>query len=517
VTAANGCTDTEVISVTQDDNVPTAAITNNTATTVLTCNVTSIGVTATGGVSYSWSDGTAVVGTSGALSITAPGTYTVTVTAANGCTDTESITIIEDKNLTSSIDITVCDQLVINDVTYTQSGTYTQALKNAAGCDSTLTIVATVLKSNSETIEVSGCDVVTLNGVDYTVSGTYTQNLQNIAGCDSTLTIVATVTPCIIEPDMKLEDDNATTLMNTPVTVSVQSNDKEIPQGSTMTTPATTTTGGAIKINDDGSVTYTPPTDFVGEDKFEYKITTPDGRKDSAMVIITVNAPEDLKITAVDDEFEIYNDEIAGGSITINDINPIGKIVINTTPVVAPNNGTVIINPDGTIFYTPNVDFSGTDSFSYQICNSIVPTLCDIAEVKIIVMDTDTVIENPITAEEIFIPNGFSPNDDGINEYFTITLYGEDSNGVYKEQAFESKFPNAKVEIFNRWGNLVFVKENFGNINHWGDPSLAWWDGRSNKGLTVGSDKLPAATYFYILYFNEGTREPKAGSIFLNR
>ncbi|MDO8952315.1 MAG: gliding motility-associated C-terminal domain-containing protein, partial [Draconibacterium sp.] len=78
-------------------------------------------------------------------------------------------------------------------------------------------------------------------------------------------------------------------------------------------------------------------------------------------------------------------------------------------------------------------------------------------------------------------------------------------------------FPNAKVEIYNRWGNLVFEKENFGNINHWGSPSLAWWDGRSNKGLTVGKDKLPPATYFYILYYNDGTKEPKAGSIFLNR
>jgi hypothetical protein len=305
--------------------------------------------------------------------------------------------------------------------------------------------------------------------------------------------------------------------MNTPVTVPVQNNDKDVPQGSTISTPATTTIGGTIKINTDGSVTYTPPTNYVGEDKFEYTITTAEGKKDSATVTITVTAPAELVIKAIDDEFETYVNESVAGNVILNDINPIGDINIQTTPFTGPAHGTVVINPDGTFVYTPVIDFSGEDSFTYQICNSIVSTTCGIAVVTIIVMDKDTVPGNPFTAEEIFIPNGFSPNDDGINEYFTITLYGEDSNGVYREQAFESKFPNAKVEIFNRWGNLVFVKENFGNINHWGDPSLAWWDGRSNKGLTVGNDKLPAATYFYILYFNEGTREPKAGSLFLNR
>jgi len=327
---------------------------------------------------------------------------------------------------------------------------------------------------------------------------------------------VVTITNCITEPEMTLVDDNSTTLMNTPVTVPVQNNDKDIPQGSTILTPATTTIGGTIKINTDGSVTYTPPTNYVGEDIFEYTITSPEGKKDSAKVIIIVTAPAELETKAVDDEFEIYNDEIAEGSIIANDVNPVGKIVLNTTPVDAPNNGTVVINPDGTIVYTPNPNFSGVDSFSYQINNSIVPTLSDIAVVTIYVLDTDTVPENPFTAEEIFIPNGFSPNDDEINDYFTITLFGEDSNGVYREQAFDSKFPNAKVEIFNRWGNLVFEKDGFGNTDRWGSTE-AWWDGRSNKGMTIGKDKLPSGTYFYILNFNDGVRESKAGSVFLNR
>ncbi|MBL7738684.1 MAG: T9SS type A sorting domain-containing protein, partial [Chitinophagaceae bacterium] len=96
VTGANGCTATASITITQDVTVPTAGITNNTGNTVLTCTQTSISVTATGGASYSWSDGTTVVGTAANLTITAAGTYTVTVTGANGCTATASITITQD-------------------------------------------------------------------------------------------------------------------------------------------------------------------------------------------------------------------------------------------------------------------------------------------------------------------------------------------------------------------------------------------------------------------------------------
>ncbi|MEY4804971.1 MAG: hypothetical protein RL331_1492, partial [Bacteroidota bacterium] len=59
---------------------------------------TSISLTASGGVSYSWSNGTSIVGTAAALTVSSPGTYTVTVTGANGCTDAEIIAITQVQN-----------------------------------------------------------------------------------------------------------------------------------------------------------------------------------------------------------------------------------------------------------------------------------------------------------------------------------------------------------------------------------------------------------------------------------
>ncbi len=71
---------------------PTAGIDNLTGATELTCSVTEISLEATGGGSYLWSTGASTAG----ITVSSPGTYTVTVTAANGCTDTASIVITQD-------------------------------------------------------------------------------------------------------------------------------------------------------------------------------------------------------------------------------------------------------------------------------------------------------------------------------------------------------------------------------------------------------------------------------------
>ena len=91
VTAANGCTATSQVVITQDITPPTAGITNNTGSTEITCLQTSISLTATGGGTYLWSDTGST--TTADLTVTSAGTYTVTVTAANGCTATSQITI----------------------------------------------------------------------------------------------------------------------------------------------------------------------------------------------------------------------------------------------------------------------------------------------------------------------------------------------------------------------------------------------------------------------------------------
>ncbi|MBC2844755.1 gliding motility-associated C-terminal domain-containing protein [Winogradskyella flava] len=91
---------------------------------------------------------------------------------------------------------------------------------------------------------------------------------------------------------------------------------------------------------------------------------------------------------------------------------------------------------------------------------------------------------------ELIIPDGFSPNGDTINDDFHIVNLNE-------------LYPNFKLTIYNRYGNVLYE----------GDISSERWNGTSRK-----SDKVvPVGVYFYILEFNDGTRKPLQGRVYLNR
>ena len=126
--------------------------------------------------------------------------------------------------------------------------------------------------------------------------------------------------------------------------------------------------------------------------------------------------------------------------------------------IEAATKGSVVVNLDNSITYTPYPDYcdSGNpDFFMYGICNE---NGCDTAIVEIKVACT--------TMEFL---SGFSPNNDGVNDFFTI-------RGV-------QAFPNNELTIFNRWGNIVFKQKGYKNK----------WNG------TFKDKDLPDGTYFYLL------------------
>ncbi|MFZ4428287.1 MAG: Ig-like domain-containing protein, partial [Saprospiraceae bacterium] len=92
VTSVAGCSRQASITISQDTVRPIAGITNLTGDSILTCTRTSILLRATGGSSYLWNTGAAT----DSLLVTSGGTYTVTVTGANGCTKTADIVITQD-------------------------------------------------------------------------------------------------------------------------------------------------------------------------------------------------------------------------------------------------------------------------------------------------------------------------------------------------------------------------------------------------------------------------------------
>jgi len=93
----------------------------------------------------------------------------------------------------------------------------------------------------------------------------------------------------------------------------------------------------------------------------------------------------------------------------------------------------------------------------------------------------DTIIIKGCSPEEFFknIPNGFTPNGDNVNDYW------------YFDEA--AAYPDMVIEIFDRWGRLVFRSER-GYTNP--------WDGRSISGK-----ELPMDSYFYVIKLNDGSKD----------
>jgi len=185
------------------------------------------------------------------------------------------------------------------------------------------------------------------------------------------------------------------------------------------------------------------------------------GTCDTTIVIITVEEEPDSIIPpiAVDDTDTLT----VGGTKTINVLgnDTTNSTLITVTIIEDGKLGTATVNPDMTITYMENDGVCDTtDFYTYELCN---PAGCDTAMVTLY-----------IECKAFIIYTGFSPNGDGINDTFTI-------EGI-------EDFPNNEVQIFNRWGNLVFEQKGY----------KGQWDGTWNGQL------LPDGTYFYLLDDGEG-------------
>ena len=112
-------------------------------------------------------------------------------------------------------------------------------------------------------------------------------------------------------------------------------------------------------------------------------------------------------------------------------------------------------------------------------------------------LNSANILNPTINIQEI--TNSFSPNEDGTNDTFQIPGLAED-------------YPNFKMTIYNRYGNIVYDYKNNGRT------MPLWWDGRSYGRMTVGGNKkiVPTATYWYVVDFNDGRTKPYQSWLYLN-
>jgi len=147
---------------------------------------------------------------------------------------------------------------------------------------------------------------------------------------------------------------------------------------------------------------------------------------------------------------------------------------VEVTDAITDQGGRISIKGDGTFSYTPNLGYIGVDTYQYTVCDDQDPQLCSQAIIYL------EVKELPV---KVF--NAFSPNDDERNDTWVI-------QGI-------TRFPNNEVQIFNRWGNLVFQVTGYNN-------TTKVWQGQSTEGIVFGKNEVPDGAYFYVINLGDGSK-----------
>jgi gliding motility-associated-like protein len=189
---------------------------------------------------------------------------------------------------------------------------------------------------------------------------------------------------------------------------------------------------------------------------------------------IIINVKESIlipKIKVQDDTVKTKQNQPIVIGVILND--SLYNDSLNTiTIIINAHHGTAQMDSLRNIIYTPDQDFCGKDSITYEICNAAG---CGTGVVTILVI-----------CPKIKIYTGFSPNDDGIND--NLIIEGLEQLTTYN------------FEVYNRWGNKVFFSNNYKND----------WKGTWN-GMP-----LPDGSYFYYIEDKE-TGQSYVGYIQIQR
>ncbi len=488
-----------------------------------------VAVGGTGSTSYSWSNGSTIVGTLPDLSGVPSGTYILTISDSAGCISTSSPITLGDLNgpLVDSgsvmIDLSSCGGSDGNVIGLLVSGgtlPYTYAWDDGVstvGTDLNLLNVGLgnysfVVTDSNGCSSGSGPYIISEFGapiIDASLINTISETCDSANGSISGIAITGGTAPFTFEwsdgtsiidsfliPTNLIDGNYFLTIIDSnncsatygPVTIEnipgpiidstglISSNSTcNLPNGSISGLVVTPVSILDLSWNN-GDTTLSISNLSAGT----YTLVVTDTNGCETVASISIGSLAIGLVDGVDDyESTLINTPITIVSST-NDIGDFSTISILT----GPTNGTVIDNGSGNMQYFPSTNFVGTDIIIYTICDSLCADICDTATIYITI--EEEVILN--------IPNGFSPNGDGINDAFYI-------------EGLEN-YPNNDIIIFNRWGDEVFSAQPYDNN----------WEGRTtNNTLKISGDVVVDGTYYFVLNLNQVGENPKNGFIELRR
>ena len=207
------------------------------------------------------------------------------------------------------------------------------------------------------------------------------------AACDAANVVIDIVKAANVPPIAV--DDAAYTRPGKTVTIDVLANDIDLDGdlvASTLVISGVVSPGEATVLG--GAIQYVPDADSLGDVRFAYTICD-DGEPaacDSATVIVTVATADNLPPTAVPDNVATLPNQPIEIDVLANDVDADGSLDPASLAVFTePSNGQAAVST-GKIVYTPSIDFSGLDAFTYQVCDDAEPPACNSATVNVTVI-----------------------------------------------------------------------------------------------------------------------------------
>jgi gliding motility-associated-like protein len=392
---------------------------------------------------------------------TQTGNYRDVLRAYNGCDSIVLTNLTVSNGIVKSQSLIICSGQILQVGTknYTQTGVFKDTLRAISGCDSIITTNLTVLPSvlRPQTAAICNGQVFQVGNKTYNQTGIYRDTFRAANGCDSIITTNLTVSN-------NAQSNNSFTLCN----------GKSVTFGGKTYSVSGTFRDTFRRVNCDSitvvNINVLPPLSKI------QNLTVCQGQ------IVPVGTKSYSKTGQFRDTLRSFNgcDSIILTNLTVKDISL--ELGINQT-----------LNFRDSVHLTPT--FTGQNLLwkwtppSFLSCTTCSnPFAKPTATVKYIVQLTDTLAKCTVfdsiqllvlggnCSETVFIPNIFSPNDDGANDTFFPYAYPDCIKQV------------RRMLIFDRWGEQVFKRFNFPpNIKTEG------WNGQFKE------KKLPPDVFLYII------------------
>lgn len=257
-------------------------------------------------------------------------------------------------------------------------------------------------------------------------------------------------------------DDAISAQTEVKVVANVLQNDSD-PDGELLafTLEINTAPNNGTATVENGKIAYTSNAAFVGNDTLEYVVCddgSPSQCGNANLVITVVEELENTKPKSENDSFTVSSVETIL-NVLENDVDDESNIDASSVAIVTPPTlGTATVQTDGKIMYSTTAGTSGSDEFTYEVCDQGSPVLCDTATVTLDVDVTVSSIGNDFAQNIVVGPNPF-------NESITVN-FGESQKAT-------------TIEILDLMGRQLIIKTLQGG-----------------QQITLNGNELPQGVYF---------------------